>query len=117
MKKVTQELVDRLVSQDQEVIRVFQGYLDVKAFLDHLVLQTKQKVFLASLDSQVFLAPLAFLDPKVHLELWASLAYQARGVMMVYLGLKGSQALQDKPVAKVRKVIHMKYLDPLDQRV
>lgn len=74
---MTQEVKDCLVSQDQEVIRVIQGFLDVKAILDHLVLQTKQKVFLANQDSQVFPAPLAFLDPKVHLELWASLAYQA----------------------------------------
>lgn len=36
---------------------------------------------------------------------------------MVYLVFKGSQALQDNLVAKVRKVIHMNYLDPLDKRV
>lgn len=99
--------MDRLVFQDQEVIRVLREHLEDLAFLECLVLQTKRKVFLVSLDFRVFLVHLVSLDRKVHLVFWGFLACLARGVMMVHLDLQGSRGLQDSLVAKVKRVTRM----------
>lgn len=87
-RKATQEPLEPtafLASPDPEVIRVFLVDLVVRVCLDSLVLLSRAKDWLDSLDSPEPQVLQVSLDQREKLESWDSPACLDRGVMMVHL--------------------------------